>query len=40
MAGVTFNEIELWNVTWTRNGTTGDETNTIAICGGDIIYTV
>ena len=40
MAGVSFNEIELWNVTWTRNGTTGDETNTFAICGGDIIYTV
>ena len=40
MAGVAFDEIELWNVTWTRNGRTGSESNIFATCGGDIIYTV
>ena len=38
-AGVALDYIELWNARWTRSGTQGSQTQAIATCGGDIIYT-
>ena len=39
-AGVALDSINIWDVIWTRSGTTGSQEITYATCGGDIIYTV